>query len=51
MTPRQFVEQEMDRIRELTSGLSEERYDEYLQQLILELENERQLLCWNDMDE
>lgn len=51
MTPRQFVQEEMDHLREVTDGFSPEEFNEFLQQVILELENERQLLCWNDMDE
>ena len=50
MTPRQFVQEEMGHLREVTDGFSPEEFNEFLQQVILELENERQLLCWNDMD-
>lgn len=41
----------MDHLREVTDGFTPEEFNEFLQQVILELENERQLLCWNDMDE
>ena len=51
MTPRQFVQEEMEYLREVTDGFSPEEFNEYLQQVILELENERQLLCWNEIDE
>lgn len=51
MTPRQFVQEEMQHLREVTDGFTPEEFDEYLQQVILELENERQLLCWQDIDD
>ena len=41
----------MKYLREVTDGFSPEEFNEYLQQVILELENERQLLCWNEIDE
>lgn len=46
MTPRQTVTELMQHIREVTSSLSEEGYAECLDQLIMELEDERQLCCW-----
>ena len=45
------MQEEMDHLREVTDGFTPEEFNEFLQQVILELENERQLLCWNDMDE
>lgn len=51
MTPRQFVKEVMQRIREMTDTLSEEEYAEYLEQLIFELEDERQRCCWRDPEE
>lgn len=41
----------MHRIREMTKSLSEEEYAEYLEQLIFELEDERQQCCWGAPEE
>lgn len=51
MTPRQFVKEIMQQIRELTTSLDEDEYSEYLEQLIFELEDERQRCCWKDPEE
>ncbi len=51
MTARLFVNDVMRRIRELTSELSEEEYSEYLEQLIFEIEDERQRCCWSNPEE
>lgn len=51
MKPRQFVDDVMRYIREMTSSLSEEEYSEYLEQLIFKLEDERQLCSWDDPEE
>lgn len=51
MTPRLFVKDMMQKIRELTNSLSEEDYCEYLEQLIFELEDERQRCCWINPEE
>lgn len=41
----------MRHIREMTSTLSEEEYAEYLEQLIFELEDERQRCCWREPED
>lgn len=51
MTARLFVNDVMRHIRELTSELSEEEYSEYLEQLIFEIEDERQRCCWSNPEE
>lgn len=51
MTPRQFVKDVMQHIREFTNTLSEEAYNEYLEQLIFELEDERQRCCWTNPED
>lgn len=51
MKPRKFVDDVMQYIREMTSGLSEEQYSECLEQLIFKLEDERQLCNWEDPEE
>lgn len=51
MTPRQFVKEEMQHIREMTSTLIEEEFATYLEQLIFELEDERQRCCWREPEE
>lgn len=51
MTPRQFTQEVMRRIREMTDTLSEEEYAEYLEQLVFEIEDERQRCCWGNPKE
>ena len=52
MTPRDFAKRAMKHIRELTNGMSEEEYDNCLEQLSLEIEEERQQFCWEpDVEE
>lgn len=51
MSMRQRVKEVMDFIREQTKDLSEERYQEFLEQLKFELEAEAELCCWGDLDE
>lgn len=46
MTPRQFVHDEMEHICEMTKSLTEEEYCDYLEQLILELTDEREKCLW-----
>lgn len=42
----------MKHIRELTLGMSEEEYDNSLEQFSLEIEEERQQFCWEpDVEE
>lgn len=47
MTPREFVKRAMEHIKELTEGLSEAEYDNCLEQLSFEIEEERQKLNWS----
>lgn len=47
MTPRQFVKDVMEYIREQTQTLDREEYDDWLDQLAFELEEERQRLNWD----
>lgn len=47
MTPREFVKRAMEHIKELTEGLSEAEYDNSLEQLSFEIEDERQKLNWS----
>lgn len=51
MSMRQRVKEAMDFIREQTKDLSEERYEEFLEQLKFELEAESELCCWGDSEE
>ena len=51
MSMRQRVKEAMDFIREQTKDLSEERYEEFLEQLKDELEAESELCCWGDPKE
>lgn len=51
MTPRQFVKDVMQYIYKMTSALSEEEFAEYLEQLIFELEDERQRCCRREPEE
>lgn len=51
MGARQFVRDVMQEIRKLTVSLDEEDYCEYLEQLIFELEDERQRCCWTAPEE
>ena len=44
MTSREFVKRTMEHIKELTEGLSETEYDNCLEQLSFEIEEERQQL-------
>ncbi len=46
MTPREFVKRVMEHIWELTNGLSDTEYDNCLEQLSFEIEEERQNLHW-----
>ena len=47
MTSREFVKRTMEHIKELTEGLSETEYDNCLEQLSFEIEEERQQLNWS----
>lgn len=47
MTPREFVKRTMEHIKELTEGLSEAEYDNCLEQLSFEIEEEHQKLNWS----
>lgn len=51
MSMRQRVKEAMDFIREQTKDMSEERYQEFLEQLKFELEAESELCCWGDLEE
>lgn len=51
MSMRQRVKEAMDFIREQTKDLSEERYEEFLEQLKFELESETELCNWGDPDD
>lgn len=51
MTPRQFVNDVMKYIREKTDTLAEQEYDNWLEQLSFEIEQERELLNWCSEDE
>lgn len=51
MTPREFVKQMMDNIRKLTKDMSETEYDNCLEQLSFEIEDERQQLNWSPSEE
>lgn len=51
MSMRQRVKETMGFIREQTKDLSEERYEEFLEQLKFELEAESELCCWGDPEE
>lgn len=51
MSMRQRVKEAMDFIREQTKDLSEERYEEFLEQLKFELAAESELCCWGDPEE
>lgn len=51
MSMRQRVKEAMDFIREQTKDLSEERYEEFLEQLKDELGAESELCCWGDPEE
>lgn len=46
MTPRQIVKDVMEYIREKTGSLDEQEYDDILEQLSFEIEEERRLLEW-----
>ena len=46
MSMRQRVKEAMDFIREQTKDLSEECYEEFLEQLKFELEAKSELCCW-----
>lgn len=47
MTSRDFVKRAMEHIRELGKELSEQEYDNCLEQLSFEIEEERQKLNWS----
>jgi len=47
MTSREFVQRAMTHIGELTQGMSETEYDNCLEQLSFEIEEERQQLNWS----
>lgn len=47
MTPREFVKQMMDHLHTLTKGMGEEEYNNCLEQLSFEIEDERQQLNWS----
>lgn len=51
MSMRQRVKEAMDYIREAAKDLSEERYEEFLEQLKFELEAEAELCIWGDPDD
>lgn len=51
MSMRQRVKEAMDYIREAAKDLSEERYEEFLEQLKFELEAEAELCNWGDPDD
>lgn len=51
MTPRQFVEAAMEQLRELGRSMDDETFCGCLEQLQMEIENERQLLSWRPDEE
>ena len=51
MTSREFVKQMMEHIKKLTKDMSEIEYDNCLEQLSFEIEDERQQLNWSTDEE